>query len=77
MAAPKQNTHGEGDYEATRRFRKRSEKFIAEHDTQKIARAAAPHTKAEARELQDAEAIGRSRAKTRPETSARPPRKRR
>ncbi len=65
MKTAKSATHGEGDYEATRRYRKRTENFIAKHDVAKIARAAAPRTQTEARELKAAEASGRARAKTR------------
>ena len=64
MKTAKSETHGEGDYEATRRYRKRTESFIAKHDVGKIARQAAPHSKAEAQELRRAEASGRARAKT-------------
>lgn len=64
MTTAKSGTHGEGDYEATRRYRKRTETFIAKHDVAKIARQAAPRSKTEARELQRAEATGRARAKT-------------
>jgi hypothetical protein len=66
MKTAKSGTLGEGDYEATRRYRKRTESFIAQHDVGKIARQAAPKSKAEARELQQAEVAGRSRAKTKP-----------
>ena len=65
MKTAKSGTHGEGDYEATRRYRKRTENFIAEHDVAKIARQGAPRSLSEARELQAAEATGRARAKTR------------
>ncbi len=65
MKTAKSGTQGEGDYEATRRYRKRTENFIAKNDVAKIARAAAPRSLTEARELQAAEATGRARAKTR------------
>lgn len=64
MKTAKSGTHGEGDYEATRRYRKRTESFIAKHDVGVIARQAAPRSKAEARQLLAAEASGRARAKT-------------
>ena len=64
MKTAKSGTHGEGDYEATRRYRKRTEDFIAKHDVGKIARQAAPHSKVEAQQLRKAEATGRARAKT-------------
>lgn len=77
MKTAKSRTHGEGDYEATRRFRKRSESFIARHDVAKLARQAAPRSKSEARELQQAEASGRARAKGRAKTTATPARRQR
>ena len=64
MKTAKSGTHGEGDYEATRRYRERTENFIAKHDVGKIARQAAPRSKAEAQELRAAEATGRARAKS-------------
>jgi len=70
MATDTPDTHGEGDYEATRRYRKRTEKFMARNNIGKIARAAAPRTKAEVRELQEAEAVGRARANGRSTPSA-------
>jgi hypothetical protein len=73
----KSGTHGEGDYEATRRFRKRSESFIAKHDVTKLARQAAPRSKDEARELQQAEASGRARAKGRTKSTPAPAGRRR
>ena len=65
MKTAKPATQGEGDYEATRRYRKRTENFIAKNDVTKIAHEAAPRSLTEARELQAAEATGRARAKTR------------
>jgi hypothetical protein len=70
MKTAKPGTHGEGDYEATRRYRKRTETFIAQHDVAKIARQAAPRSKAEGQELERAEATGRARAKTKPKSKA-------
>ena len=54
---------GEGDYEATRRYRKRTERYLAGHDVQKDARRAAPRTAKEASSMQAAEAAGKKRAK--------------
>ncbi len=63
-ARPSQpHIQGEGDYEAARRHRKGAEKFAAEHDTERLAREAAPRSEREARELRDAEQKGRSRTK--------------
>ena len=58
-----QKIHGEGDYEATRRFRKRTEEFLENNDVEKAALRAAPENAAEAEELENAEQAGKSRAK--------------
>ena len=42
---------GEGDKEADRRYRKRTEEFLENNDVQKAADRAAPQTKAEAEDL--------------------------
>jgi hypothetical protein len=54
---------GEGDYEATRRYRKRTEKFLENNDVEKAAIRAAPDDAAEAQEMESAEQEGKSRAK--------------
>jgi hypothetical protein len=54
---------GEGDYEAAKRFRKRSEDYVASHDVEEVAREAAPDSGREADELKAAEAAGKKRAK--------------
>jgi hypothetical protein len=54
---------GEGDYEAARRHRKRVSEFIENNDVEKAAVRAAPESAAEAAELEDAEAEGKSHAK--------------
>ena len=59
----KQKIQGEGDYEATRRFRKRTEEFLENNDVEKAAVRAAPETAAEAEDLEAAEAAGKRRAK--------------
>jgi hypothetical protein len=63
MAKSKQKIQGEGDYEATRRFRKRTEQYLGSHDVEKEARRAAPRSRQEAEELAAAEAAGKRRAK--------------
>jgi len=60
----KDNVHGEGNYAATRDYNERTKKFLKTADVEKAARDAAPHSDAEAKELQAAEAKGLSRAKT-------------
>jgi hypothetical protein len=59
----KQKIQGEGDYEATRRYRKRTEEFLENNDVEKAAVRAAPETEAEEAELEAAEEAGKKRAK--------------
>ena len=59
MEEPK--VQGEGDYDAARRHRRDVERFVQQNDTEKLARAAKPETKAESEELEKAEAEGRAR----------------
>jgi hypothetical protein len=54
---------GEGDYEATRRYRKRTEKYLESNDVAKAAARAAPRSQKEARTLEAAEAAGKKRAR--------------
>ena len=54
---------GEGDYEATRRYRKRVQEYVLNNDIEKAALRAAPRTPAEAEELRAAESAGKRRAK--------------
>ena len=54
---------GEGDYEAARRFRKRSEEYVANNDVEKAAVRAAPQSDREAEDMKAAEAAGKKRAK--------------
>lgn len=67
MTDPKQpegqQIQGEGDYEATRRYRKRTEEFLENNDVEKAAERAAPEDAEEAEDLESAEAAGKSRAK--------------
>jgi hypothetical protein len=59
----KQKIQGEGDYEATRRYRKRTEEFLENNDVEKAAVRAAPETGQEAEDMAAAEAAGKRRAK--------------
>lgn len=54
---------GEGDYEASRRYRKRVDEYVENNDVEKAAIRAAPETAAEAEDLAAAEAAGKARAK--------------
>ena len=58
-----QKVQGEGDYEATRRYRKRTEEFLENNDVEKAAEQAAPEDAQEAEELESAEQAGKERAK--------------
>jgi hypothetical protein len=58
-----QKVQGEGDYEATRRYRQRQEDFQQNNDVEKAAQDAAPENAAEAEDLKAAEAQAKSRAK--------------
>jgi hypothetical protein len=53
---------GEGDRESARRFNEAERKFVRAGRVGEAARRAAPHDKAEARQMQQAEEAGRSRA---------------
>jgi hypothetical protein len=54
---------GEGDYEAARRYRERTDEFVENNDIEEAALKAAPRTPQEAADLQAAEAAGKKRAK--------------
>jgi hypothetical protein len=60
---PKQKVQGEGDYEATRRYRKRTAEFLENNDVDKAAADAAPTSAREAEDMKAAEAAGKRRAK--------------
>jgi hypothetical protein len=59
----KSKVQGEGDYEATRRYRKRTEQYLGTHDVEKDARRAAPRSRKEAETMVAAESAGKKRAK--------------
>jgi hypothetical protein len=54
---------GEGDYISGRRYQKDVEEFVKTHDTEKLARSAAPKNRAEERAMAKAERKGKARAK--------------
>jgi hypothetical protein len=58
------DVQGEGNRRADRRYRKRTEEFLENNDVEKAALRAAPRTPEEARELEDAEAEGKQRARS-------------
>jgi len=61
--AKKSKVQGEGDYEATRRYRQRTATYLAKGSVRKDAARAAPRTPREAEDMAAAEAAGRKRAK--------------
>jgi hypothetical protein len=54
---------GEGDYEASRRYREEVDEFLDKADVEKLAREAAPKSAQEARELALAQESGERRSK--------------
>ena len=59
----KEKVQGEGDYEASRRYRKRTNEYLENNDVEKAALRAKPTTSREAEDMQAAEAAGKRRAK--------------
>ena len=58
------HVQGEGDYASDRRYRRHLKEYLERADVEAEARAAAPETAEEARELLEAERKGRERAKS-------------
>jgi hypothetical protein len=54
---------GEGDYISAGRYQREAHRFAKEHDTESLARAAAPRNEAEQREMVEAEKKGKSKAR--------------
>ncbi len=61
--AKKSKIQGEGDYEAARRYRKRTNEYLENNDVEKAAIRSAPRSRNEAESMQAAEAAGKKRAK--------------
>jgi hypothetical protein len=57
------NVHGEGNYAATRQYNEDTKKFMASGGVEPAARAAAPKSDTEARDMSAAEAEGKRHAK--------------
>jgi hypothetical protein len=55
--------YGEGNYKATRDYNRGMKDHVENHDIEKEARDAAPRSAAEEKEMEDAERIGKSRAR--------------
>ena len=59
----KHKVEGEGSYSGTKDYNERTKRFIKSGKVGAAARKAAPKSKEEARSMQKAERIGRSKAK--------------
>ena len=55
--------YGEGNYKAARQYNEGLKEHVQNHDIEKEARDAAPKSAAEEKEMEDAERIGKSRAR--------------
>ena len=55
--------YGEGNYKATRQYNEAMKEHVEHHDIEREARDAAPRSAAEEKEMEEAERIGRSRAR--------------
>jgi hypothetical protein len=55
--------YGEGNYKATRDYNRGMKEHVENHDVEKEARDAAPRSAAEEKEMEEAERIGKSRAR--------------
>lgn len=58
-----QNVYGEGNYAASRQYNEATKDFAQSGRVEPAARAAAPRSESDAREMQDAEAEGKRHAK--------------
>jgi hypothetical protein len=63
VASGEGQQYGEGNYAATRQYNEGLKDHVENHDIERDARDAAPKSDAEAREMEDAERIGRSRSR--------------
>jgi hypothetical protein len=62
-SAPKEQQMGEGSYEGTRDYNKRTAEYLKTHDVKKDAEAAKPSSADEQREMEKAEEEGKSHSK--------------
>ena len=60
---PQGQVEGEGSYSGTKDYNERTKRFIESGKVDEAARKAQPQSEEEARELREAERIGKSRAK--------------
>ena len=59
----RQQQMGEGSYEGSADYKKRTEEYLKTHDVEKDAEAAKPKSEEEARDMQRAEEEGKSHSK--------------
>ena len=59
----KDKVEGEGSYSGTKDYNKRTEKFVKSGKVEQSAEDAKPENEQEAREMQEAERIGKQKAK--------------
>ncbi len=59
----KKGVHGEGNYQATRDYNKRTKDYLQQADVDEDARKAAPRNDDEAKEIEQAEAQGKRHSK--------------
>jgi hypothetical protein len=62
-AQPREQQMGEGSYEATRDYQKRTDEYLKKADVAADAEAAKPRSEQEARDMEKAEEEGRSHSK--------------
>ena len=55
--------YGEGSYKGTRQYNEGMKEHVKHHDIEAEARKAAPRSEEEARDMEEAERIGRSKSK--------------
>ena len=60
---PKDKVEGEGSYTGTKDYNKRTKKFVESGKVQDAANDAAPKSEEEARDMQEAERIGKRHVK--------------
>jgi hypothetical protein len=61
--ATRDKEHGEGNYKATRDYNERTKRFVESGKADEAGRQSAPHDASEAKDMEDAERIGKIRAK--------------
>jgi hypothetical protein len=60
---PQDKEHGEGNYKATRDYNQRTKDFVGSGKVDEAAAKAKPKNEQEAREMENAEEVGKSHAK--------------